>query len=207
MRLILVRHGESEGNASGVIQGRMDFGLSPTGVLQARATAEYLAALPVDRIVASPLLRAAQTAEIIAGPCGHAVVHVPELMEYDIGHASGLNNAQLRERFPEVFAAFAKGQRPDFPGEEGREIFHARLRRALDDFRETEGTTVAVAHGGVISSLCHMVVGMDVHRPGAFHVANCSVTEIIRDRAGRLVLARHNDTCHLTGLETFADRG
>lgn len=207
MRLILIRHGESEGNASGVMQGRMDFGLSPTGVLQAQATARYLSTLEIRQVMTSPLRRAAHTAEIIAGQLGRDVVPVAELMEYDIGHASGLTGEQLRERFPEVFAAFTTGRRPAFPGEEGRDTFHNRLRKALDEIRETEGTTVAVAHGGVISSLCHMVVGLDVHRPGAFHVGNCSVTEVIRDRTGRLVLARHNDTCHLDGMATFADRG
>lgn len=207
MRLILIRHGESEGNASGVIQGRMDFGLSPTGVLQARATAGYVSTLHVDRVVTSPLRRAADTAETIAGPLGHGVVPMPELMEYDIGEASGLSNTELRQRFPAVFAAYTSGRRPTFPGEEGRDTFHARLQVALDEFSATGGTTVAVAHGGVISSLCHIVVGLDIHRPGAFHVGNCSVTEVIRDHAGRLVLARHNDTCHLEGIETFADRG
>ena len=207
MRLILIRHGESEGNASGVIQGRMDFGLSPTGVLQAHATAHYLAALEIDRVVTSPLRRAADTAETIAGPLGRVVVPMPELMEYDIGEASGLSSAGLRQRFPGVFAAYTSGRRPEFPGEEGRGMFQARLEKALDAFRAMGGTTVAVAHGGVISSLCHMVVGLDIHRPGAFHVGNCSVTEVIRDAAGRLVLARHNDTCHLAGMETVADRG
>ncbi len=207
MRLILIRHGESEGNASGVIQGRMDFGLSPTGVRQAHATAAFLAEFEADRVVTSPLRRAAETAGIIAGQLGHEPLPMPELMEYDIGHASGLTGAELRQRFPAVFAAAAAGNRPAFPGEEGRDHFAARLRKALDDLAEAGGTTVAVAHGGVISSLCHLVVGMDVNRPGAFHVANCSLTEIVRDRAGRLVVARHNDTCHLSGMVTFTDRG
>ncbi len=207
MRLILIRHGESEGNASGVIQGRMDFGLSPAGLLQARATAEALAGLAADRLVTSPLRRAVQTAEIIAGPLGCEPSPMPGLMEYDIGLASGLTAGELRQRFPGVFAAAAAGERPAFPGEEGRDNFAARLQQALDDLSRGGGTTVAVAHGGVISSLCHLVVGIGVNRPGAFHVANCSLTEIIRDRAGRLVVARHNDTCHLGGLATFAGRG
>lgn len=207
MRLILIRHGESEGNASGVIQGRLDFGLSETGVRQACATAAFLAEVGPDRLVTSPLRRATQTAEILAGQLGRAPLPMPELMEYDIGQASGLTAGELRRRFPEVFAAVAAGHRPTFPGEEGRDNFAARLRKALDQLAEAGGTTIAVAHGGVISSLCHLAVGIDVNRPGAFHVANCSITEIVRDRAGRLVVARHNDTCHLSGMVTFTDRG
>lgn len=207
MRLILVRHGESEGNASGVIQGRMDFDLSSTGVRQARATAAHLAAMDVDRIVTSPLLRAARTAALIADRLSMTPDPMPDLMEYDMGQVSGLTGAQIRAQFPEVARVAGSGRRPAYPGEEGRETFHARLRRALDELSGSEGTTIAVAHGGVISALCHIILGVDLHRPGAFHVGNCSLTEVTRDRAGRLVLVRHNDSCHLRGMETFADRG
>ena len=59
-----------------------------------------------------------------------------------------------------------RGERFLFPGEEGRDHFHARLAAALRRLREEEGTTIAVAHGGVISAMCHLVVGLDLHRPG-----------------------------------------
>jgi hypothetical protein len=59
----------------------------------------------------------------------------------------------------------------------------------------------------VIGALCHLVVGLDLRRPGAFMVGNCSLTEITQDRSGRLVIARHNDMCHLEGIETTLDRG
>jgi len=207
VRLILVRHGESEGNASGVIQGWMDFDLSSTGVRQARATAAHLAAMDVDRIVTSPLLRAARTAALIAESLSMSPDPMPDLMEYDMGQVSGLTGAQIRAQFPEIARAAGSGLRPAYPGEEGREAFHARLRVALDELTAPDGTTIAVAHGGVISTLCHIILGVDLHRPGAFHVGNCSLTEVARDRAGRLVLVRHNDSCHLLGMETFADRG
>ena len=52
-----------------------------------------------------------------------------------------------------------------------------------------------------------MIVGLDLNRPGAFMVGNCSLTEVTKDRAGRLVLSKHNDVCHLEGIETMLDRG
>ena len=66
---------------------------------------------------------------------------------------------------------------------------------------------VVVAQGGVISLLCFLVTGVEMRRTGVFESANCGITEVVRDRAGRLVLRRHNDTCHLDGLVTRADRG
>ena len=207
MRLILIRHGQSEANASGIVQGRLDYGLSELGLRQAELTAERLKHETVDRILTSPLRRAADTANAIAEMKGMEAVPDPALMEYDVGAASGLTGAEIRERYPNVVSAFAYGQRPAFPGEEGRDVFAARLAGVLASIETSGETVVAVAHGGVVSALCHMIVGIDLHRPGMFNVANCSVTEIVRDRTGRNVLRRHNDTCHLDGMVTVIDRG
>jgi broad specificity phosphatase PhoE len=207
MKLLLVRHGESEGNAAGALQGRLNFGLSPLGLVQAERTAARLADSGAARVVSSPLLRATATADAIASALGQLTVFDDRLAEYDIGEASGLTGPQIRERYPEVVAARMNGGRMSYPGEEGRDAFEARLRGALSSFQMLEGPTIAVAHGGVISALCHLVVGLDLNRPGIFQAANCSITEIVSDRSGRLVLARHNDTCHLEGIVTTADRG
>jgi len=207
MHLILIRHGESEGNAAGVLQGRLDYGLSALGARQAFLTAEKLAEMSLERLVSSPLTRASATAAYIAQRLNLELSLDENIAEYDLGEASGLTGPELRERFPEVLAMRGKGQRFVFPGEEGRDVFHARLRSFLESVQEKPGVTAAVAHGGVISAICHMVVGLDLQRPGSFQVGNCSITEVVKDRAGRLVLQRHNDVCHLEGVETMVDRG
>ena len=207
MKLLLVRHGESEGNAAGFVQGHLDFGLTALGRAQAEATAERLRALKVDRLVSSPLKRAFETASVIAAAVGLAIESEPGLMEYDMGAASGLTGPQIREKFPHVVDAWRKGLRPQFPGEEGRDEFHARVNAVLQRFAGTGQSIVAVAHGGVISGICYEVLGMDRSRRGAFEAWNCSITEVTADRSGRLVLLRQNDTCHLDGLLTAADRG
>jgi len=207
LRLILVRHGESLGNAAGVLQGRLDYGLSVLGERQAELTAVRLKDVRADRVISSPLLRASATAAVIAQSLELDLQLEPDLAEYDIGEGAGLTPPDLRARFPEMLARRAAGERFLFPGEEGRDNFHGRLNAALERMRDMEGTTVAVAHGGVISAVCHMVVGLDLNRPGAFMVGNCSLTEVTRDRTGRLVLVRHNDLCHLEGIETMLDRG
>lgn len=209
MRLIFVRHGQSEGNASGVVQGRLDFGLSELGYRQAEETAKRLGGEPVSRILTSPLRRASETARLIADPLGMTVEPEPALLEYDIGIVSGLTAVQVRERHPEFAAARARGERPKYPGEEGRDVFQARITAVLDVLRgeEGDGAVVAVAHGGVINAVCAVVLGVDLHGPGRFQVANCSLTELVTDRSGRFVLRRHNDTCHLEDLVTNTDRG
>ena len=207
MRLILVRHGQSEGNAAGIIQGHTEFGLTELGLIQAKATAERLAREKVDRIASSPLRRAVQTAREVGLTLGLPIEEEPALREYGMGEASGLTGQELRERFPHIVGAYARGERPVFPGEEGRDVFRARLADFLARVQQNDETVIAVAHGGVISALCYDVLGIDAARRGMFMVANCSITEFVRDRSGRLTLARHNDTCHLDGLVTEADRG
>ncbi|MEO6397028.1 MAG: histidine phosphatase family protein [Tepidiformaceae bacterium] len=209
MPLILVRHGESEANARGIIQGRLDFGLSELGRLQAQRTAERFAERNISALVTSPLLRAAQTADIIGAARGMIPVAEPALVEYDVGEISGLTGAEIRERHPGAIAAYARGERPRYPGEEGRSVFRARLEDVLA--RLTAGdpaeTIIAVAHGGVVSAVCHLLVGLDLDRPGIFQVANCSVTTVGRERSGRLTIAGHNDVCHLAGIVSTPDRG
>lgn len=190
-----------------MLQGRLDFGLSERGLVQAKLTAERLRGEAALRVVSSPLKRASQTAAFVAEALGLDLQLEPNLAEYDIGAGAGMTAPQLRERFPEMVEARLRGERFLFPGEEGRDQFHSRLADALTRLREMEGTTIAVAHGGVISAFCHLVVGLDLNRPGAFQVGNCSLTEIVTDRGGRLVLAGHNDMCHLEGIETTVDRG
>jgi len=195
------------GNSNGVIQGHLDFELSELGWRQARATAARLAEERVDRVVASPLRRALDTARLVATALGLEVETDDALLEYNIGMIAGLTGAEVRERHPEVVAAFRRGERPVLPGEEGRDVFLKRVSGALDLLSESGQTVVAIAHGGVIGAFCYTALGLDYRLPGIFEVANCSITEIIRDRSGRLVLRRHNDTCHLGDLTTVMDNG
>lgn len=206
-RLLFVRHGESVGNALGVVQGHVDYELSALGHLQAEATALALKPLAPDAIFTSPLLRAAQTATIIAGSAGLEPEPLPDVREYGMGEASGLTIAEVRDRFPEVVAARRRGERLAYPGEEGRDLFHARLASALSHLTSQTGTLVVVAHGGIINAVCARVLGIPPARRGVFQVANCSISEVMVDPKGPLVLHRHNDVCHLRGIATVADNG
>lgn len=207
MRLLLIRHGQSEGNASGVVQGHIDYGLTSLGRAQAEATAQRLAVEKVDRVLTSPLLRARQTAEPIARAIGAPLEPELGLREYDIGDISGMNTREIAERFPHIGEAYRAGRRPAFPGEEGRDVFYQRLLAVLERCRGSDETVVAVGHGGVVSALCYMVLGLDHARPGMLQVANCSLTELFTDRGGRLVIRHQNDTCHLRGIVTIEDAG
>lgn len=212
MRIILVRHGQSDGNVSGIVQGRLDLGLSALGRGQSEATGKRLAGEGVDAIVSSPLLRARDTALVIAEQAGREPELEDALAEYDPGAISGLTQDELREQFPDIARNGMAGGQPEnpwppIPDEEGREAFVMRVHDVIDRLVARDETVVAVTHGGVVNAACHYVMGLDyLNAPQRFRAANCSVTELRWDRQGRLVLARHNDTCHL-GNVTQANPG
>jgi probable phosphoglycerate mutase len=99
MRILLARHGETDWNAEGRYQGQgFDIPLSPTGRSQAEALASRLADFEFTRVVASPLLRARQTAEIVLGNRSVPVTLDPDLMEIAHGDWEGCLDAEVKKR-------------------------------------------------------------------------------------------------------------
>ena len=203
MTLLLIRHGESEGNVAGLLQGQIDHPLTARGHEQARAVAARLKGEGgVDRIVSSPLARAHATAEAIGGALGLSVTADARLMEYDFGEISGLAITEALARYPGWrFWSDAEAASPA-PGEEGLAAFDARVAQVLDELLALAGRTIAVTHGGVIMSALNAAVGVygpagDGYHRARFRTTNCAITELARDGEGRLVVRRHNDACHL----------
>jgi len=146
MNICLVRHGETDWNRAGRLQGREDIPLNHTGLRQAEAAACYLAKEPWAAMIASPLLRAKQTAQIIADALGSgAVTTNVRFIERDYGKASGLIEEQRARRFP-------NGRY------EGMEPWDALYKRVWDGLRLVteqyrDQNVIIVSHGGVINAL------------------------------------------------------
>jgi uncharacterized phosphatase len=143
--LVLVRHGETEWNRIGRVQGLSDIPLNDTGREQARHAGRRLAAERWDAVAASPLRRAAETARIIAAELGLPEPElVDELVERNYGEGEGLTGQEIDARFGGVVQA-----------RESREQVVERVRPALLALaeRHPEGRVLVVSHGGVIGSL------------------------------------------------------
>lgn len=142
----LVRHGQTDYNARGLFQGSSDIPLNATGREQAHHALDHAADIPWDAVVSSPLLRARETAEIIAAdhaiPLGPAD---PRLAEIDWGAAEGHDVAEMEARYPERA----------FPGREDDQAVADRGYDALEDLeRRFPGRNVlVVAHGTIIRYL------------------------------------------------------
>ena len=101
-RFLLVRHGQSEWNATGRIQGQIDIALDEIGQQQAQRVAARLKREKIDAIYSSPLLRAKATAEAIAAQVNQPIQLDARLMEYDFGVMSGLTWNELTAHHPEL---------------------------------------------------------------------------------------------------------
>ena len=103
MKLLVIRHGESEADLLDVHEGRADFALTERGHKQAEAMANYVADnYNISKIYASTLTRAKQTAQHLSDKTGVSIVFDENLMEFNNGLLAGLPRAVVREKYPEV---------------------------------------------------------------------------------------------------------
>jgi broad specificity phosphatase PhoE len=145
--LLLVRHGETDWNADGRLQGHTDRPLSEFGRRQAQQLAEELASERLEAIYASDLSRARETAEIVGRRLGLAVVLDPDLREKDWGNWEGLTAVER--------------DRVEFVGE-SREAHRERVLGALKRIAERHpgGRVLVVTHGGSMRRAQAAALGM-----------------------------------------------
>lgn len=182
MRLIIVRHGESEWNRIHRYQGQLDAPLSELGLQQADALAERLKDEPLDQIYSSPLQRAAKTAEAIARYHPQTpFAYADELLEIHHGEWQG-------KYADEIAAQYAEGLRewrehPTRAQMPGGESFSNILKRTLD-FRERiydrhkDQTVLVSTHDVIVKILVADALGMNMDRINRIWVTNASISVI-----------------------------
>lgn len=160
---VFVRHGESIGNAQSRWQGQSDYPLTERGRAQARALAERWKSenAKFDLIIASPLGRAKETAEIIAAALDVRVEFDPILLERHIGEMEGLTADEVRRRpQPPYVTPY------DSVGGEGEGDWALFLRagQALHSLlRRPAGSYLIVSHGGLLNQLMNAIIGIAPH--------------------------------------------
>jgi broad specificity phosphatase PhoE len=162
--IFLARHGESDWNAANRFQGHSDRPLTKLGRRQAETLAELVAAENVDAIYSSPLIRALETARIVAARTGLDVVPVDDLCEVNTGSWSGLSRDEVAERFPEAFERWTSGGAGWEDGETYEDMA-ARTLRAVSRMAgaHPEGRILVVSHGGPIRAIQAAANGMDIN--------------------------------------------
>ena len=209
IRLVYVRHGESNTTVSRAIGGpRTCSGLSPLGIQQAQRLRDRWIEAPEftpDLVVSSQYPRAHHTAQIIAEAFGSPEVVIDEgFGEHDPGpDCDGMTFADFIDRYG-TGAWISDPFGVSFPGGETLAEFQFRVgravRRIVDDHA---GATVVVAcHGGVIDAVLRQALRMPPTGSFLINTLNTSITEMVLQESGSWTLRRYGDVAHLAGLPT-----
>ena len=198
-RLILVRHGQTDYNREGRLQGQVDIPLNATGIRQAESLADAVAADPPDVIVASPLGRALETARIISRDTGLEVTTDEAFLERGFGRWEGLRGEEIKHRWPAEHADW-RAHRPVLGLDvEDRPVVGERVAAACRKLvaEHNGGTVMVVAHGAAITLGITALLGLDTNGfRGLAGLENChrSVLEpLIGEPAdGLMRLVSHN---------------
>ncbi|MDQ3667081.1 MAG: histidine phosphatase family protein [Acidobacteriota bacterium] len=204
--VLLIRHGQSQGNAEGRFGGHTDTPLSPRGRAEARRTSLALASEPFRAIICSDLARAIETASPLAKLAGLDLLTAEAFRERSVGVMEGLTFEEAAAHHPEQYAALL---RRDFEhvllgGESYRQTLD-RASRKLDELVEQhKGGRIAIyTHTGTICILTlHIMGALDAPELKPVWIAsqNCGISRFdVRDDGFVRVLAI-NDTRHLEGF-------
>ena len=203
-KLILVRHGETEGESSIRYHGRTDVRLSDLGRTQMHAVRAALLELGSPQlrwVFTSPLVRATEGARLIAGESAELCV-LEELVEVHFGLFEGLTAEEIRERHPEHYAHWTTDRLAPgyaYPDGESRLAFAERVVRGTGKMlsmwqpeSQVASTALLVAHRGVIRTVVNHLTG---NQPSA-ELGSIQVIEL--DGGWRATMLDHIG--HLKGL-------
>ena len=201
MKLLLVRHGETQWNKSDRFQGQYDIALNRKGLGQARQTARALANESCSAVYSSPLIRTMQAAREIAEAVGRQVIEVDGLKELALGDLEGVTGSEMRAGWPDVYDTWrenpAKAVMPN--GESLAEL----QERAWSAFEELEGshaeqdTIIMVSHNFAIRTIICRLLGIPLEN---FHCMSLHLSSICRvdsTQWGRRLVS-YNCTGHLS---------
>ena len=183
-RIYLVRHGENPANITKEFSCRhVDYSLTAKGVVQAQQTAAFFADKGIDEIYASPLKRAAETAEIIADHVGQPLTLMEEFREVDVGELEQHPTPENWLRHNCVLGGWLNGQpHVQFPGGDSYYTLSDRMRRGIAQISANKRgkNIVVVAHGGIITvSLRELCPDADLQQLLGGIMNNCAVSEIM----------------------------
>jgi len=196
--IVFARHGQTAPNRDGLVLGRADPELTEEGHRQAVLLGAALAGEPVAAIVTSPLLRARQTAEVVAGACGGGVPLAvdPRLVEIDWGTWEGRPAGSL------AVADADRWRADDGTAPEGESL--DSLSRRVESFcletLEEDGLVVAVSHVSPIKAAAAWALGVEGTVAWRMFLGLASITRVGRGRTSPVLLS-FNETGHLRPAE------
>jgi len=201
-RWLLLRHGQTNHNAEGRIQGSTDASrLTEAGEVQAREVGEFVARLDIDQVYVSPLTRAQQTLQLVQSvgkPLVKATV-IPDLREVDLHEWEGMLKADIKEKYPEIYEKWRGANAKEFQLASGRYPIRDLYERArgvwatllnnawekLDEEEAISGATerrvqtLVTGHNGINQAMLCAAAGLDEDSFRQYEFPNCGICEVV----------------------------
>ncbi|MGI9133650.1 MAG: histidine phosphatase family protein [Rhodoferax sp.] len=166
-RLCVARHGETDWNRLGILQGWLDVPLNALGRTQSQALAATLAHCPFAAVWSSPLARARESAEIVAAALHlSAPLYHDGLKEKNFGAVQGIPKDELAELNPALLEQILRrNPAAEFAGGESMDEFSERVEDALEDIaaRHLGQTVLLITHGWVMDAITRHIQGQARH--------------------------------------------
>jgi len=199
VKLFLVRHGETDYNRSNRYQGHSNTALNRTGLRQAKRLQRRLLDEKIDKIYASSLMRAMDTARIIADGRGIEVAASENLVEIGFGRFEGMTYDEIIKEYPEW-----RPTNCDFTACGGESLDELARRAGLfsqEIHRDnpTGSNILVVSHAGCLRVLLCIILGIDVSEWWRFTVATASIS-IVENTHLEPVLSLLSDVSHLDDI-------
>lgn len=201
MNIYLIRHGQTDWNIKGKIQGSHDIPLNETGKRQAEQLAEAMDHYPVSRVFSSTLLRARETAEKIAIRQQVPVCPMEQLIEVEFGKWEGMTWEEIKQSYPKEYGLWSVDPALSSPpeGETYKEILR-RCEWALKEIlrvTKAEEDAAVVSHGATLAYLLSCMMYNNPQKDQVI-VGNASITTVEYNSVTRSYkLTGSNDSSHL----------
>lgn len=194
--IFLIRHGATSFNEEGKYLGITDIPLSPAGIAQSHLLGQRLKGEELDVIYTSPMLRARQTAEIIASYTKTPVKELPELKEIDFGLFEGKTYDEIKKEFGNFIDLWLENPyEVQLPKGEHPGDIKKRILKLKDTLLRGTDKIAAVSHGGIIKFLIFEILGLAPHF-WKISISNGSLTHLAFLSSVPSIIVM-NDTSHL----------
>ena len=201
MKLIIVRHGETEWNKEGKLQGIVDIPISKVGIHQAMMIADRLKGAKIDAIYTSKLKRAIKTARIISNHHSHIkIIQAKELNEMSWGKWEGMTMASVKKNYAKLYEKREKDKfRFKTPKGESPYLHQRRISRFIKKLskKEKNKSVLIVGHGGTNRAIISSLLNWSIKKTMKIRMHNASLT-VINIKNGKARMSLFDSKHHLT---------
>jgi len=201
--VVLVRHGECDGNREGLFRGRKDFPLNSAGIRQAQALAEELGNLGICKIYSSPLIRAHTTATMLAEKTGAPLEICEGFQNITLGPWDGKSKDFVQREYPREWELWLSNpEKLELPGAESMNLLQERSFQALEEVvaRHPGETLAVVTHRALLKPLIAKCLGIQAPYFWRVHIDTASYSLLRHEKERGYCCTLLNQTNHLDAL-------